>query len=181
MAASAPPDVPPPVRQLAVELADVKPMRHGSLCEPLVRKILRRVTVPTTASRMLLEARPAPASSLPNRPIWSASRSLPAVSFAAGWTLCGRHAKHGPMANWKVWPLPPRRLRKGAPSEPPKRNHSGNRSALRPAPLNRRRAHCPLDLLSLLGYQRLRFRKSLAGSCANALSPHGIGAPSRVS
>ena len=142
MAASAPPDVPPPVRQLAVELADVKPMRHGSLCEPLVRKILRRVTVPTTASRMLLEARPAPASSLPNRPIWSASRSLPAVSFAAGWTLCGRHAKHGPMANWKVWPLPPRRLRKGAPSEPPKRNHSGNRSALRPTPLNRRRVYC---------------------------------------
>src|SRR5262245_51843460 len=33
MAVSAPPDVPPDVRQLATELADAKPMRRGSLSE----------------------------------------------------------------------------------------------------------------------------------------------------
>jgi hypothetical protein len=37
MAASAPPDVPPPVRQLAAQLADAKPMRHGSLSERTIK------------------------------------------------------------------------------------------------------------------------------------------------
>ena len=37
MALSAPPDVPPHVRQLATELADAKPMRRGSLSERTVK------------------------------------------------------------------------------------------------------------------------------------------------
>lgn len=37
MAASAPPNVPAQVRQLATELADVKPMRRGSLSERTVK------------------------------------------------------------------------------------------------------------------------------------------------
>jgi hypothetical protein len=37
MAASAPPDVPPQVRQLAAELADAKPMRRGSLSERTIK------------------------------------------------------------------------------------------------------------------------------------------------
>jgi hypothetical protein len=37
MAASAPPDVPPRVRQLAAELADAKPMRRGSLSERTIK------------------------------------------------------------------------------------------------------------------------------------------------
>ena len=37
MAASAPPDVPPRVRQLAAELGDAKPMRRGSLSERTIK------------------------------------------------------------------------------------------------------------------------------------------------
>jgi hypothetical protein len=37
MATSAPPNVPPQVRQLATELADVKPMRRGSLSERTIK------------------------------------------------------------------------------------------------------------------------------------------------
>ena len=37
MATSAPPDVPPHVRQLATEFADVKPMRRGSLSERTIK------------------------------------------------------------------------------------------------------------------------------------------------
>ena len=37
MAASAPPDVPPRVRQLAAEFADAKPMRRGSLSERTIK------------------------------------------------------------------------------------------------------------------------------------------------
>ena len=37
MATSAPPDVPPQVRQLATEVADVKPMRRGSLSERTIK------------------------------------------------------------------------------------------------------------------------------------------------
>lgn len=37
MANSAPPSVPPPVRQLATQLADAKPMRRGSLSERTIK------------------------------------------------------------------------------------------------------------------------------------------------
>ena len=37
MTTSAPPDVPPRVRQLVTELADVKPMRRGSLSERTIK------------------------------------------------------------------------------------------------------------------------------------------------
>ena len=37
MSASAPPDAPPYVRQLAAELADAKPMRRGSLSERTIK------------------------------------------------------------------------------------------------------------------------------------------------
>lgn len=37
MLTSAPPDVPPQVRQLAAELADAKPMRRGSLSERTIK------------------------------------------------------------------------------------------------------------------------------------------------
>ncbi len=37
MATSAPPDVPPRIRQLATELADAKPMRRGSLSERTIK------------------------------------------------------------------------------------------------------------------------------------------------
>ena len=37
MATSTPPDVPPQVRQLATEVADVKPMRRGSLSERTIK------------------------------------------------------------------------------------------------------------------------------------------------
>jgi hypothetical protein len=37
MVTSAPPDVPPRVRQLATELADAKPMRRGSLSERTIK------------------------------------------------------------------------------------------------------------------------------------------------
>jgi hypothetical protein len=37
MAVSAPPDLPPRVRQLATELADAKPMRRGSLSERMIK------------------------------------------------------------------------------------------------------------------------------------------------
>jgi hypothetical protein len=37
MATSAPPDVPPQVRQLASQLADAKPMRRGSLSERTIK------------------------------------------------------------------------------------------------------------------------------------------------
>src|SRR5450755_724320 len=37
MATSAPPDVPPQVRQLVTEFADVKPMRRGSLSERTIK------------------------------------------------------------------------------------------------------------------------------------------------
>jgi hypothetical protein len=37
MATSVPPEVPSPVRQLAIELADVKPMRRGSLSERTIK------------------------------------------------------------------------------------------------------------------------------------------------
>lgn len=97
----------------------------------LVRKIPRLVTVPITASRMPSEARRAPASSPTKRPTWFGNRSTPAVSFAAGWMHCGTHAKLGPTASWQIWQPPRRMLKKGAPSEPPKRNRPGSRNALR--------------------------------------------------
>ena len=37
MASSAPPDVPPKVRQLVTELADTRPMRRGSLSERTIK------------------------------------------------------------------------------------------------------------------------------------------------
>jgi len=37
MATSAPPDIPPKVRQLATELTDAKPMRRGSLSERTIK------------------------------------------------------------------------------------------------------------------------------------------------
>lgn len=61
MATSAPPGVPPRVRQLATDLVDAKPMRRGSLSEravgaanpaALAHKTPRLVTAHTTASRM---------------------------------------------------------------------------------------------------------------------------------
>ena len=39
-----------------------------------------------------------------------------AVSFAAEWMRTGRHAKPGPILNWKSWPPPLRRPKKGLPA-----------------------------------------------------------------
>src|SRR5260370_35658076 len=79
----------------------------------LVPKTPRLVTVLTTALPMPWEARRARALSPPNRPTWSCSRSLLAVSFAAVWMRCGRRARNGPTVNWRMSQPPPERLKRG--------------------------------------------------------------------
>jgi hypothetical protein len=97
----------------------------------LVRKIPRLGMVLTTASRTRWEARRDRASSPRNRPSLSGSRSMPAVSFAAMWMRCGKHARNGPTIAWQRHRVPRGSLKKGAPNEPPKRNRPGNRNPLR--------------------------------------------------
>jgi len=58
---------------------------------------------------------------------------MPDVNSGRTWTPTGRPAKNGPMVNWQMWQAPRRRLKKGAPNEPPGRDLQGNRNALRPA------------------------------------------------
>ena len=96
-----------------------------------VRKIPRLGTVLITASRTPWEARRARASLLRNRPSLSGTRSMPAVSFAAMWMRCGRHARNGPTIGWQRHRALRGSLKKGAPNEPPKRNRPGNRNPLR--------------------------------------------------
>src|ERR1039457_5827758 len=59
MATSAPPSVPPRVRQLATDLADAKPMRRGSLSERLIK-----CSKPGCACAHDPKARPGPYHSL---------------------------------------------------------------------------------------------------------------------
>ena len=58
---------------------------------------------------------------------------MPDVNSGRRWTPTGRPAKNGPMLNWQMWQPPRRRLKKGAPNEPPGRNPPGNRNARRPS------------------------------------------------
>src|ERR1700733_1294338 len=140
MAASAPPDVPPPVRQLAVELADVKPMRRGSLSERTIK-----CSKPGCACAQDLKARHGPYHSLTHgvggktrsRFLTAEQADLVRQQIATGREFRGRvDALWEACETWADGQLedlepPLRRLKKGAPSEPPKRNRSGNRSALR--------------------------------------------------
>ena len=97
----------------------------------LVRKTPGLVMVLTTASPTPWEARRARASSRRNRPSLSGSRSTPAVSFAAMWMCCGRHARNGPTVGWQSPQAPRESLKKGARNESPKRNRPGDRNPLR--------------------------------------------------
>jgi hypothetical protein len=118
------------------------------------------VTALTTASHTPWRGRRARAS-LPPRRLWLPSnRLMPDVNFERRWTPIGKRVKNGPMVNWRMWQPPRRgRLKKGAPSEPPKRYPPGNRNALRPSSR-------PGS-----GFRRLRDGGTAAGSAVGGVRP----------
>jgi len=89
--------------------------------------------VPTTASRTPLRARPIRASSRPNKPTWSGGRSRRVVSFRGRVDAFWEAYEQWADTHLTVSQPAPRRLRKGAPDESPRRNRPGDRNPFRPA------------------------------------------------
>ena len=84
------------------------------------------VTALITALRRPWRGGRARASLPPNRLLLPGSRLMPGVNSGRRWTPTGRPAKNGSMLNWQMWQPPRRRLKKGAPNEPPGRNPPGS-------------------------------------------------------
>lgn len=136
----------------------------------LAREIPRLVTVLTTASRTPWRGRHARAFSPPNKRISPGSRLMPAVNFAPRSTTTGKHVKNGPTVNWRIGQPPRRRLKKGAPSEPPRRNRPGNRNALRPSSRPRSGFRSPGDRGAAAGSAAGRARTGTTAECRHQRS-----------
>ena len=138
----APPAIPPRVRQLAAEFVDAKPMRRGSLSERAIK-----CGKPGCACAHDPKARHGPYHSLTravkgkthSRFLTPGQADVARQQIDAGhefrtqvddyWEACEEWAD----MNWWIGQLPQRRLKKGAPNEPPKRDCPGNRIAHRPS------------------------------------------------
>jgi hypothetical protein len=141
MPTSAPPDAPPHVRQLAADLADARPMRRGSLSERTIK-----CSKPGCACAKDPKACHGPYYSLTHAvrgKMHSRFLNIEQADLARQQIDAGREFRSRVDAYWEAcetWAdtqldelaVSSEEAKKGAPSQPPKRNRPGSRSALRP-------------------------------------------------